>query len=405
MRIIFAIISLWLCWAPVRAASPLAQAFQQAWQRQPTSAALAARQQAAEAQLESAQSWTAAPASVDMGVRSDRFNRNQGARELEWGVVLPLWLPGEQAQTLAVAEAGQAALAGRMAALRLELARSVREAWWAWLLARHEVTLAAGRAEAAQRLRNDVSHRFQVGDLSRADLNQAEGVVAQARAAQAEAEANHALARYRLETLTGPLAVGDVALDEAEQEPDAQALPSLLAAHPRWQEVHSQWLLAQQQLELARVQARANPELALSTRYDRASAEQLTEQTWALSVRLPWGGGPRHQARISAAHAEALEAEVTRLREQERLRWEAEALRQQCWAAQQQVAAAQLRAQLAQQNRGFFDKSFRLGESDLPTRLRIEAEAFEAERALGAARLGLARTRSQYRQALGVLPE
>lgn len=405
MRIIFAIISLWLCWVPVRAASPLAQAFQQAWQRQPTSAALAARQQAAEAQLASAQSWTAAPASVDMGVRSDRFNRNQGARELEWGVVLPLWLPGEQAQTLAVAEAGQAALAGRMAALRLELARSVREAWWAWLLARHEVTLAAGRAEAAQRLRNDVAHRFQAGDLSRADLNQAEGVVAQARAAQAEAEANHALARYRLETLTGPLAVGDVALDEAEQEPDTQALPSLLAAHPRWQEVHSQWLLAQQQLELARVQARANPELALSTRYDRASAEQLTEQTWALSVRLPWGGGPRHQARISTAHAEALEAEVTRLREQERLRWEAEALRQQCWAAQQQVAAAQLRAQLAQENRGFFDKSFRLGESDLPTRLRIEAEAFEAERALGAARLGLARTRSQYRQALGVLPE
>ena len=49
-----------------------------------------------------------------------------------------------------------------------------------------------------------------------------------------------------------------------------------------------------------------------------------------------------------------------------------------------------LRARLARENRGFYEKSFRLGESDLPTRLRIESEAFEAERALGRARIALA---------------
>ena len=63
------------------------------------------------------------------------------------------------------------------------------------------------------------------------------------------------------------------------------------------------------------------------------------------------------------------------------------------------------RQQLARESRGFFDKSFRLGESDLPTRLRIELEAVEAERQNARARIELAAAISALRQALGLLPE
>ena len=69
------------------------------------------------------------------------------------------------------------------------------------------------------------------------------------------------------------------------------------------------------------------------------------------------------------------------------------------------LAAAEKRAQLARESRGFFDKSFRLGESDLPTRLRIELEAVEAERQNARARIELAAAISALRQALGLLPE
>ena len=62
-------------------------------------------------------------------------------------------------------------------------------------------------------------------------------------------------------------------------------------------------------------------------------------------------------------------------------------------------------AQLARESRGFFDKSFRLGESDLPTRLRIEAEAADAERQAVRARIELAAAISAWRQALGLLPQ
>ena len=70
-----------------------------------------------------------------------------------------------------------------------------------------------------------------------------------------------------------------------------------------------------------------------------------------------------------------------------------------------QLAAAEKRTQLARESRGFFDKSFRLGESDLPTRLRIELESVEAERQNARARIDLAAAISALRPALGLLPE
>jgi cobalt-zinc-cadmium efflux system outer membrane protein len=74
-------------------------------------------------------------------------------------------------------------------------------------------------------------------------------------------------------------------------------------------------------------------------------------------------------------------------------------------SARSLLAAAELRARLAIENRGFFEKSFRLGETDLPTRLRIELEAFEAERQASRAQINLAQSISAYRQVLGLLPE
>lgn len=420
----FVTISILVPVAPAHAGNPLAEAFELAWQRQPAAVSLAERQRAVAARRSAADALTAAPPSLELGARSDRFNRNQGQRELEAGLAVPLWLPGERSGAQAVAAADEAALSGRVASLRLELARQVRELWWGWQAVRNEQGLADERLAAAQRLRDDVAHRFQAGDLSRADLNQAEGLAAQARAQLAEATAAEASARFRLESLTGPIGglsgaaaggkpagrTGSDARLEGERAVDVTPggegmAGSDSAAHPRLRALLAQGELARRQADLVRVQSRSNPELAISTRYDWAAAGLENDATWALSLRIPFGGGPRHDARMATANAEALEAGAQLVLEQDRLSREVAALRSQFAAAQAQVTAAQMRAALAGENRGFFEKSFRLGESDLPTRLRIEAEAFEAARALGSARIGRERTLSQLRQALGLLPE
>ena len=91
--------------------------------------------------------------------------------------------------------------------------------------------------------------------------------------------------------------------------------------------------------------------------------------------------------------------------ESERLLGEVEAARVGLGSAQTQLAAAQRRALLARESRVFFQKSFQLGETDLPTRLRMEREAMDAERQAARAGIDLAAAQSALRQTLGLLPE
>jgi cobalt-zinc-cadmium efflux system outer membrane protein len=393
------IISLVLC-TPALGETPLSRAYAEAWQRQPAAAALGERERAAAATLNAAGAWTAAPPSLEAKLRSDRFNDNDGAREDELGLALPLWLPGERSGSLALAEAEGEALSRRGEALRLRLAQVVREAWWGWQSALNDAALADERAAAARRLRDDVARRLAAGDLSRADLNQAEGALAQALAQQAEAAAALDGARYRLESLTGSPAAG------AALEPEPVPVPANPgAAHPLLRELQVRGEVARRRVDLARAQDRANPEVALSARRDRAGNGDPNKQTLALALRIPFSAGPRQDARVALANADAIELGIEAEREQERLAREVAAARQQVDAGRRQLAAAADRARFARENRGFYEKSFRLGESDLPTRLRIESEAFEAERALGRARIALAQGISQLRQSLGLLPE
>lgn len=376
----------------------LARTFADAWQRQPAAAALGERERAAVARQAAADAWTAAPPSVEIATRSDRLNRRNGARENEIALILPLWLPGERSGSQALAGAEADVVAGRGESLRLRLAQVLRDSWWTWQGARNEVALAGERVAAATRLHDDVARRFAAGDLSRADLNQAAGALAQSQALHAEAQAAELGLRHRVESLSGrPL--GEV---EVQSEPEPAAVP---AGHPALRELAARGEVARREVDLARAQGRANPELMVSTRTDRAAYGEPNEQTWALALRIPFSAGPRQDARVATANAEAIEAGVELERERERLAREAEAVRLQVAAARQQLAAAEQRARLARENRGFYDKSFRLGESDLPTRLRIDSEAFEAERALGRARIALAQGISQWRQSLGLLPE
>lgn len=407
MRTLFWIALSFAAALPARGESThsLGHAFAAAWARQPVAQALAERERAARARRAAADAATPEPPSIELGSRSDRFNGDRGAIEYDLGLAVPLWLPGERSGSQALAEAEADALSGRVAALRLQLAGELRQAWWDWQLARNEQALAEARVAAARRLRDDVARRVTAGDLARADRHQADGALAMAQAQQAESTAGLDAARYRLQALSG-LAAGESAPrpEPAVSETDA-AVATRLDAHPRLRELAGRSAVSRRGLELARSRDRANPEITIATRRERGVAGEALAQTWALGLRIPFSAGPRQDARLAEANAELIEASLGAARERERIGQEIAAARSRLAAARSQLLAADERARLAAESRGFFDKSFRLGESDLPTRLRIEQEAFEAGRQLNRARINEASSLSAYRQALGLLPE
>ena len=382
----------------------LRQVFDAAWARQPEALALQARRDAARARQKAAQSWTPEPAALELSNKTDRLNRNQGARELEVGVAVPLWLPGERSKSAALADAEEAAIESRASAAQLRVAAAVRDAWWQWQRARIEAESARDQLDNTRRIAADVARRTRAGDLARADQHQAEGAVAAAESGLAQAEAALAAARQQLRALAGraPAATETAG---AAIEPDPGTASAETDAHPVLQELRDRAAVAEGSAALAAAQSRANPELMLATTRDRGAFGESSQQTLTLGLRIPFGGGPRHDARSASARAEATEAQAQLALERERLGAEREAARVRVDASRTQLAAAERRATLARESRGFFDKSFRLGETDLPTRLRIEAEAAEAERQAARTRIELAAAISAWRQALGLLPQ
>lgn len=400
---------------PVTSASiaptTLKQAFDAAWQRQPEAQSREARQQAAIARRQAADNWSVEPAAIELSVKGDRLNKNEGSREIEAGIAIPLWLPGERARTRALADAEVRASASRVRAAQLRTAASVRESFWLWQRARIELDLARERLSNAQQFAADVANRVRAGDLARADQHQADGAAATAEAGTAEALSALATAAHQLRALTGlpPAPNALPTLDPGAVTEPVPAVPADVAmpdsGHPAVAELLDRADVARGAAQLAQVQTRSNPELTLATTRDRGGSGERYQQTMTLGIRIPLGSDSRNRAKRATAQAEGIEAEAQLGLERQRLLSEREAARVRLETARTQVNAADRRSQLARESREFFQKSFRMGETDLPTRLRIELEASDAERQAAGARIDLAAAVSALRQALGLLPE
>mgnify|MGYP003508979933 FL=1 len=376
--------------------------FDAAWAQQPEFQALSIRQDAVHAQRRAAEAWTPEPPAIEVANKTDRFNRNSGVREIEVGVSIPLWLPGERRSSRTLADAETAALESRVASARLRLAAEVRSAWWSWQLARMDAEMARAQMDSARRIAADVARRAKAGDLARADQHQADGAVAAAEAGVAQLEADATATLEQLKALTGGIApASPVGLSPTEPEPVSRPPDP----HPALSELQDRVTVAERAAALAARQSRANPELSLSTTRDRGAFGERYDQTVTVGIRVPFGAGPRHDGRVAAAQAEALEARAQLALEQARLQGQRDTAVARVNAARAQLAAAERRATLAQEARGFFEKSFHLGETDLPTRLRIEAEATDAARQAIRSRVGLAAAISAWHQTLGLLPQ
>jgi cobalt-zinc-cadmium efflux system outer membrane protein len=380
---------------------PIKRGLEGAWSKQPEQQSAALRRDAADAALRASQRWAPDAAALEVTAKTDRFTRNEGNREYDATVAIPLWLPGERSRVQSAAQADAAAVNARLGLAQWKLADQVRTAYWEHARSALEVQLAYERLRNAQHLAADVAKRLKAGDLARADGHQAEGAVANAEANVAEAQAAATKAARRWQTTTGLAALQTADLQDEIKPTQLE----LTASHPELNELAAKAEGARRQRELAGVQTRSNPELTVGAVRERGAFGERYDQSVVVGVRIPLGASSASGARIAAAGAEQLEAETTLALARQRISADIAAAQDDVQALQASSEAAERRARLARESRGFFEKSFRLGETDLPTRLRVDFEAFEAERQAARARIELSAAISSLRQALGLLPE
>lgn len=379
-------------------AQTLADALEQAWSRNPHVAAIAAREAEAQARADVAGGVTPGPAAMSLSSLSDRMSSNRGKQDFELELGVPLWLPGQKAAREAAAESAMAEVSARRAALRLQVAGDVRDAWWAVAAARTMRELAAHRVATARGLEADVLRRFKAGDLARVDANLAQNERLAAEAELIETDAALRQVEHAYRSLTGVAAPALLASENTVSARDAAE------DHPQLTALGAAARLARARLKVAEATRRDAPELSVRAVRERTDFTESYDNSMGIRLRVPFSSGARVRQAYSATQAEAVQAEAELAQAQFRLTLDVERTRLDVDAAERQLAMAQARRALTADNLRLAEKSFALGESDLTALLRMRASAYEAESRFNRQQVARAAALSRYKQSLGVLP-
>ena len=393
---------------PQSTASGLANALEQAWRLLPQAAALDARDAEANAAREVAARLTPEPGSVSVGSLNDRLNRNLGRQEWEVELATPLWLPGQKAARVAEAASRIDEAVAKRAALRLELAGEVREAWWALAIARNAKALAVQRRDTARALATNVRRLFDAGEVSRIDANLAQNEVHVAEAELIETDVSLLQAEQVLRTLTGVPAPADLAAETAVEKSAMQPLTGGTTTSP---ESHPQLVVAAATARSARAKVkvavesrRAAPELALRVVRERGDFVEPYTNNVGITLKIPFSSAAQVRRDTSSAQAEADQADAELVRVQTRVQLVAVRAERALQATERQLLMAAERHALSAENLLLTERAFSLGESDLATLLRIRAAAYDAEAFFSRQRVARAAAKSHLNQSLGVLP-
>lgn len=385
-------------------APTLKQALGAAWQLSPSTRAEGNRRSELAAKEKAATSWISGEPVAGIAHRTDGLNRNEGFREYEAALELPLWNPGVRAAAQADVSAQRMGFDGQFSVAKLKLAGELRKLSASIATAQVELDLNKRKLFEATALAEDLSRRVKAGENARVDGLQSQVVQQQAQAAIAQAESQ--LSRYQSQwrSLTGMSTVAppDELLASSLSGQSDEATVS--ADHPALRFALAQVGSAQARLALAFADKRDPMSVGLGVARERANFAGANDTKLRIALRIPLGGDNRNAPRQAAAAAELDTAQADLDAAQRLLPAEVVAAISDLRAARAAQTAARERVRLSTEVQTLITKSWRLGGSDLPTHLRADNEQFEAILSLARTSIDVKRAIANLNQAHGLLP-
>ncbi len=375
----------------------VADAFQLGLAQQPWTLAVSERQREQQSREALADSWLADSPTIASGLKTG--NRD-GLREFEIEISAPIATASRRSLQVASARGESAVYTANLAQLALKLAGDVRDAYWAVQLAVGEVTLADDEVKRAELVAADSARRTAAGDSARVDTLQAELTVQTLRSTRIEAEQRLNAARQVLRRLIGDAANRGLA-DTVETR--GNVATRALNDHPSLRLAAQSEQLARAKLNEASTLTNGAPTVSFALTNERSNGS-ANASTARIGVSFPFGGMQRATPRIAQAGAELAEAQASVPLLRRQLEAEVASARAAVISAERRIEVLAGRGHLANEVATLYAKAYRLGELDLPTRLRAEGERASANLALNRARIELKHAISRVNQSLGLLP-
>ena len=382
----------------------LRQALDAAWEISSQSRSLDNRRSELAAKEKAAGSWIFGEPVAALAQRTDRLNKNDGFRELEAEIELPLWNRGVRAATQADVAAQRLGFDGQFALSKLKLAGELRALAASAASAQVELDLNKRKLLEANALTQDLMRRVKAGENARVDALQTQVLIQQAQAAMAQAEGQLARLQSHWRSLTGLATVAPLEEKLAPIATNEFISAPVSADHPALRQSQAQLSGAQAKLALVNADKRDPMSVGVGIARERGSFAASNETTLRIALRIPLGGDNRNAPRQAAARAELDASQADLDAVQRQLLAEVAAANAELLAARTVQIAASERVRLSTEVQTLITKSWRLGDSDLPTRLRADNEQFEASLSLARADIDVQRAIANLNQAHGVFP-
>jgi outer membrane protein TolC len=377
----------------------LADTVQQSLERRPMVNTYKAQREVAKGYQRQSEQWLGGEPQAALRYQSDQMLSDDGLRETEGYVELPLWLPGQRQAREALASRLLAEADRGPEQLRWKVSEQVRERAWTLRLAQAARVLAEHQLESTKAFEDEIRRRVTAGELARTDLILAQQETSRRESVHQEAIATEQQARAAWVSYTGFEQLPD------NLEEDFRASGEIGDSHPLLAAAAATVQRQRAARDDARISQRANPLLYLGARRERGSSDDPHINSLGAEIKIPFGGAGHAAPAIAEAEAALTEAEAKYLETRNELELALEQQRLALEQAKTGVALARNRNQLAQEALRLSERAFELGESNLRALLLARQDGAAAALNLELRSLERLRDIARYNQALGVIPQ
>ncbi|MEX2488571.1 MAG: TolC family protein [Pseudomonadales bacterium] len=384
---------------PTASGLSLADVLEATYQRNPSREVLKARLDEAAAIRRQANALLADDAALQVRHNTGQVGNVENLREWEWGVELPVWLPGQRDARRQVAENRTQSVTASKHALQLAIAGQLRDLLWTIRANSNQALLNHKAWQTARDLEQDVNRRVEAGELAHLDrvLARQETLDRQEAYLNARATLKQNFSRYRI--LTG---LETIPAQFREQQANNQTVDQ---NHPGLADAMASVETKRAKRKQVEIERRDNPTVMVGTRHERPAAiGNKYENTIGVTVNIPLGLPAQAAPRIAAAESSLAQSQTERDLLKRELDISLQKAKDRLAATGEALELAQKQAQLARENLALTRRSFDLGETNLFDLLRVQAKAFRTELNLRQRKIELQANIAQYNQAVGVIP-
>lgn len=355
--------------------------------------------QEAEALNVRAESWTAGSRALYLDYYDDTVTNQSGNSYADAKMEVTPWFWGQRSAAQAVADHAHVAAYKQSAAMRLDVARLVREALWNMAMADTRAQQAKYTLELSKKLLEKVKLRVELGDLARTDLLLAESEYLQNRSLYNQAEADMMFTRKNYANLTRMTRM-PASFNEKQSQ-----IKEIRADHPLLEAMNAVIERRRSGIDWAKTTDTINqPKFNIGTQFSNSGMGGGNTQIAGVGVVIPFGHTTYDAPEIAAANL----ALNTALAQQEHLlRALEKGLRDAERAlelSRVELSIAHELKQIAETHLKMTEISFASGEINLLDLLKIQTRSLEALRNAKEQEVRLQHNIALYNQAVGVVP-